>query len=612
MSDAATLPKTNQPPQKPMAGPKQLPPHLNSGSFLLSDIDPKDVFTAEDLTSEDRLIAETAEKFMEKDVLPNVEALEHQEEGLCVKLLKKAGELGLLGMQMDEEYGGLGLSNASVLGAWEQLSRLGGFGVSCGAHSGIGAKPLCYFGTEAQKKKYLPKLATGEWIAAFALTETGSGSDALGMKTKATLSPDGKHYLLSGSKMWITNAGWADLFTVYAKVDGKLPTAFLVERTFPGVSTGKEEHKMGIKSSSTRRVIFDNVPVPVENVLGEVGKGAYIAFTILNTGRMSLGSTSIGVSKDCLKIAIRYSQERQQFGRPISSFGLIQEKLANMATFTYAIESAAYRSAGMMDGVMKMGEKIENMTPNYPRGIEEPALECSLLKVAGTETMDYVVDEALQIHGGYGFSEEFPMARAYRDSRINRIFEGTNEINRIFIPTFLFQRAQRGRLDLQPAIEKITKEVLSAPPKEAAADGDPLAAAKNLITNAKKVALLLVGLSFKKFGEKIGEEQELLGNISDFIIDLYLLESAQLRLLKNGTPATMKDLFLVFANTAAAKLQNNAQNALSNLSEGEEFKLQLSLLRKLLRWQPLNATVIRRRITKQLLEKGTYTAIISK
>ncbi|PYI99874.1 MAG: acyl-CoA dehydrogenase, partial [Verrucomicrobia bacterium] len=346
-----------------------LPSHLTGGNFLLTETDPTLVFTPEDLSSEQRLMAQTADRFMEKEVLPNLDALEHQQDGLAPKLFRKAGELGLLGMEVPPDHGGLGLGNASAVGIEEQLTRLGGFGVTCGAHSGIGTLPLLYFGTAAQKKKYLPKLATGEWMAAYALSEAGSGSDALGLRTKATLSADGRHYLLNGTKMWISNAAWADLFTVFAKVDGEQVTAFLVERTFPGVSTGKEEHKLGIKTSSTRRVILEDAKVPAENLLGEAGKGAYIAFNILNLGRFKLAAGAIGGAKNSLGVASRYASERQQFGRPIASFGLIQYKLAEMASRTFAGESAVYRTAAMMDAVLETGETIASMNPPFPRGL---------------------------------------------------------------------------------------------------------------------------------------------------------------------------------------------------------------------------------------------------
>ena len=551
---------------------------------------------------------------MEKEVLPNFEALEHQQEGLSPKLFRKAGELGLLGIEVPEAYGGLGLGKISGIGVGEQFTRLGGFGVTIGAHCGIGTQPLIYFGTEAQKKKYLSKLATGEWTGAYALSETGSGSDALGMRTKATLSPDGKHYVLNGAKMWISNAGWADLFTIFAKVDGQHVTAFLVERTFPGLSTGKEEHKLGIKSSSTRRVMLEDVKVPVENVLGEVGKGAYIAFNILNFGRFGLGAGAIGGAKDLLKVATRYALERQQFGKAIASFGLIQHKLAEMAAQIFAGESIVYRTAGMIDAVMATGELMDSMTPNFPRGLDEFALECSVIKVACSEIMDFVADETLQIHGGYGYTEEFPAARAYRDSRINRIFEGTNEINRLFIPGLLMRRAQRGRLPLLQAIAKISKDILDLAPFDDSAGGDELAAAQSLIANAKKLALMLAGVTYQKFGDKLIDEQEVLASLSDIISDIYQAESALLRTLKarqaGGKSTVMSDLTLIFVNDAAGRMEAHARQSLAATSEGDELRGQLGLVRRLLRWQPLNTVALRRRIAKRLCELGNYPALI--
>src|SRR6266581_2014225 len=593
---------------------KPLPAHLIGGNFLLAETDPSLVFTPEDLSAEQRLMAQTAEKFMDKDVLPNLEALEHQEAGLTPKLFRKAGELGLLGMEVPTDYDGLGLGKTSGVGVEEQLTRLGGFGVTCGAHSGIGTQPLTYFGTESQKKKYLPKLATGEWIAAYALSEAGSGSDALGLRTKATLSPDGKHYILNGTKMWISNSAWADLFTIFAKVDGQHVSAFLVERTFPGVSTGKEEHKLGIKSSSTRRVILEDAQVPVENLLGEAGKGAYIAFNILNAGRFKLGAGVIGAAKESLKGAARYALERQQFGRPIASFGLIQHKLAEMATRIFAGESAVYRTAAMIDAVHETGEMMDSTKPPFPRSLDEFALESSIIKVACSEILDYVVDEALQIHGGYGYTEEFPAARACRDSRINRIFEGTNEINRLFIPGLLMRRAQRGRFPLVAAITKVTKELLDAAPLDNGAD-DELGTAKALLANAKKLALFLSGVAYQKFGDKLIEEQEIVASLSDIIIDTYLAESAVLRALKASNSgagsSTMSDLTLIFVNEAVGRMELQARRALAATSEGDELKAQLGIMRRLLRWTPVNSVALRRRVAKRLCEVGTFSALVA-
>jgi alkylation response protein AidB-like acyl-CoA dehydrogenase len=597
-----------------MAELKSLPPQLVGANFLLTETDPTSVFTPEDLSSEQRLMAQTAEKFMEKEVLPHADALEHQEEGLSRKIFNKAAAVGLLGMDVPTEYGGLGLSKVSAVGVEEQMTRLGGFGVTCGAHSGIGSQPLIYFGTEAQKKKYLPKLATGEWMAAYALSETGSGSDALGLRTKATPTADGKSYLLNGTKMWISNAAWADLITVFAKVDGQHVTAFLVERTFPGVSTGKEEHKLGIKSSSTRRVILEDVQVPVENILGGIGKGAYIAFNILNLGRFKLGAGAIGAGKESLRVATRYAQERQQFGRPIASFGLIQHKLAEMAVNIFAAESAVYRTAASIDAVLDTKETIDSTSPAFPRGLDEFALECSIIKVAGSEILHQITDETLQVHGGYGYTEEFPAARSYRDSRINRIFEGTNEINRLFIPGLLMRRAQRGRFPLVQAISKVTKELLDLSPGDNGAV-DEMAAGQALLTNSKRLVLFLAGVAYQKFGDKLIEEQEIVAALSDVIIDTYLAESAVLRTLKarqtKGASPVMTDLSLIFVNEAVGRMELQAKRALAAISEGDELRAQLGIVRRLLRWSPVNVVAARRRIAKRLCEVGNYSALIA-
>ena len=560
-------------------------------------------------------MAETAEKFMEKEVLPNCDALEHQQEGLSQKLFRKAGELGLLGLEVPTEYGGLGLGKTSALGVEGQMTLLGGFGVTIGAHGGIGMQPLQYFGTEAQKQKYLAKLATGQWMAAYALSEADSGSDALGLRTKATLSPDGRHYLLNGTKMWISNAAWADLFTVFAKVDGQHVTAFLVERTFPGVSTGKEEHKLGIKSSSTRRLILEDAQVPVENLLGQVGKGAYIAFNILNLGRLKLGSGCVGGAKEVLKVAARYATERKQFGRPIASFGLIQHKLGEIAARIFACDSANYRTARMLEAVMETGETIDSINPPFPRGIDEFALECSIMKVVCSELVNFASDEALQIHGGYGYTEEFPLARAYRDARIQRIFEGTNEINRLFIPGSLLRRAMKGRFPLVAAITKVTKELLDMPPLDSGSDDDQLALALGFLVNAKKLALFGAGVAYQKFGEKLIEEQEILGGVSDIISDVYLAESAVLRTMKARKAgrnwSVMADLTLTFVNSAAGRMELQARECLAATSQGDELRAHLGIARRLLRWSPLNAVAMRRRVAKRLCEVGSYPALVA-
>jgi alkylation response protein AidB-like acyl-CoA dehydrogenase len=585
---------------------KQLPSHLTGGHFLLTETDPTLVFTPEDLSTEDRQLAESVEKFMDKEVFPRVEALEHQEPGLAVKLFKQMGELGLHAIEFPEEFGGLGLGKVASTGVAMQLSRLGGFGVTCGAHTGIGGMPTTFFGTQAQKEKYLPKLATGELMAAYCLSETGSGSDALGMKTKATLSPDGKHYLLNGTKMWITNAGWADLFTVFAKVDGEHVTAFLVERTFPGVSFGKEEHKLGIKTSSTRRVILENAQVPVENVLGGVGKGAYIAFNILNFGRFGLGAGAVGGAMDSLRTATKYALERHQFGRPLASFGLIRQKLADMAARIFAVDSAAYRTASMIDQVMETGEMMDLTEPSFPRGMEEFAVECSIIKVACSEALYFVTDETLQIHGGYGFTEEFTPARSTRDARINRIFEGTNEINRLFITGTLFRRAQKGRF---PFPMGPSEKFVPAP-----ATAEPLQRAESLLKGAKLLALMLAGTAARKFGDKLTDQQEVVAAVSDIIMDIYLNESALLRTKKamqKGAPAnSMTDLTLTLVNDSVTRMQQRAANVLAACVTGEELLKLLGATHHLLTWLPLNTVEIHNRVASRLCEVGNYPALV--
>src|SRR5271169_6888296 len=435
---------------------------ISGGSFLLEERRTEEVFTPEDFTEQQRMIAQTTEDFAINEILPNVEKMEHKDFSISRGLLKKAGELGLSGAEIPEAYGGLELDKVTAAIIADHMAKYAGFATTWGAHSGIGMLPIVYFGTEEQKKKYLPKLATGEMVGAYALSEASSGSDALNCRTRAVLSADGKHYILNGEKMWITNAGFADLFTVFAKIDGEKFTAFLVERTFPGFSVGAEEHKMGIRGSSTCPIILNDCQVPVENLLGEIGKGHVIAFNILNVGRFKLGAMCVGGGRVSLENAIGYAKQRKAFGKVIADFGLVREKLANMATLIYVGESLVYRTVGMMDALLS---EIDSATGDAGaiakerrKAIEEYAVECSILKVWGSEMIDYVVDETLQIYAGYGFVEEYPAERAYRDARINRIFEGTNEINRLIITGFLLKRAMSGQLPLMPAIKKLMDE----------------------------------------------------------------------------------------------------------------------------------------------------------
>lgn len=592
---------------------RDLPPHLIGGNFLFSATAPDLVFTPEDLGADEREMAATAEKFMDRDVLPHLEALEHREEGVALRAFRAAAELGLLGIEVPEEHGGLGLGKVAAVGVGEQLSRLAGFGITCGVHSGIGSAPLVHFGTPEQQARYLPKLACGEWMAAYCLSEAGSGSDALGMKTKAVLTPDGSHYVLNGAKMWITNAAWADVFVVFAKVDGERVTAFIVERSFPGVSTGREEHKLGIKTSSTRRLVLEDVRVPVANVLGEVGKGAYIAFNVLNLGRFSLGAGTMGGAKDLIRAAAAYAGERRQFGRPIASFGLIQHKLGEMAARVYAFESAVYRTARLIDDLGATGERVDTVRPGYLRSLEEYALECSVIKVAGSEILTYVADEALQVHGGYGFTEEYAPARGTRDARISRIYEGTNEINRLFIPTSLLRRAAKGRLPLLAAA--LAGEAGPLPPDGEPA-GDDLAASLALLARAKQALLLLFGAAHRRFGEALAQEQEVLAALSDLTIDLFLGESAVLRALKArgrraASAATHADLALLWVDAAATRMEGRARGALARIAAGEDLRASLERVRHLLQWTPRDAVALRRRVAGRLGELGSYPALVA-
>ncbi|MDP4170402.1 MAG: acyl-CoA dehydrogenase family protein, partial [Bacillota bacterium] len=484
---------------------------IKGGSFLIEDVSYDRVFTPEDYTDEQKMIAKMTDDYVVNEVLPQVEYLEKHEFDRSVKLLKQAGELGLLGADVPEEYGGMGLDKISSALISEKLSRAGGFSISHGAHVGIGSLPIVLFGNEEQKQKYLPLLATGEKLAAYALTEPGSGSDALGAKTTAKLNAEGTHYVLNGEKQWITNAGFADVFVVYAKIDGEQFSAFIVEREYSGVSTGAEEKKMGIKSSSTRTLILEDAMVPKENLLGEAGKGHVIAFNILNIGRYKLGVGAVGASKYAFEISVKYANQRQQFKTPISQFNLIKEKLATMAAKTYAAESSVYRTVGLFEDRMSRltDEEVKN-GKEVANSIAEYAIECSLNKVFASETLDFVVDEGVQIHGGYGFMQEYEIERAYRDSRINRIFEGTNEINRLIVPGTFLKKAFKGELPLFQKAQTLQEELMMMMPEE---PGDePLAQEKHLVANAKKIGLLAAGLAAQKFGKALDKEQEILVN----------------------------------------------------------------------------------------------------
>ncbi|MCB9398221.1 MAG: acyl-CoA dehydrogenase family protein, partial [Acidobacteria bacterium] len=498
--------------------------HVKGGSFLVESHHADQVFTPEDFQEEHYMMAETAEQFIDSEIMPRMAELETCNNDLTASILKKAGDLGMLAAEIPESYGGLNLSKAAACLVSEKFSRTGGLIVSLGGHCGIGTMPITYFGTQEQKDRYLPKLATGELLAAYALTETSSGSDALSARTKAVLSADGTHYVLNGNKMWITNAGFADVFIVFAKIDGTDFSAFIVERNYPGVSVGAEEKKMGIKSSSTRMLILEDVKVPVENLLGEKGKGHKIAFNILNIGRFKLGAGALGASKDALQLSATYAQERRAFGKSISEFGMIQGKLGEMVVQTFASESMLYRTAGYIDQILhdvKFGEAGAEET--ILKGIEEYAIECAMVKVFCSEVLDKIADEAVQIHGGYGYSQEYTVERIYRDARINRIFEGTNEINRMLTIDMLMKRAQKGAIPLMQKAAALMGELMGPPSFDFDQAEGLLVEELKLIENAKKIFMFVAGAAVQKYMDRLAEEQELLGLAADVLMDCYVM-----------------------------------------------------------------------------------------
>ncbi|MCZ0756589.1 acyl-CoA dehydrogenase family protein [Anoxybacillus sp. J5B_2022] len=584
---------------------------VKGGSFLIEDVSCERVFTPEDFTDEQKMIAKTTEEFVVNEVLPQLEHLENHEFDRSVKLLKQAGELGLLGADVPEEYGGLGLDKISSALIAEKMSRAGGFSISHGAHVGIGSLPIVLFGTEEQKQKYLPALATGEKIAAYALTEPGSGSDALGAKTTAKLNAEGTHYILNGEKQWITNAGFADVFVVYAKVDGEHFSAFIVERDFPGVSTGAEEKKMGIKSSSTRTLILQDALVPKENLLGEIGKGHVIAFNILNIGRYKLGVGAVGGAKRALEITIQYANQRQQFKTPISKFTLTQEKFATMASKLYAAESSVYRTVGLFEERMsQLDAEQAKDGKEIAKSIAEYAIECSLNKFFSTEVLDYIVDEGVQIHGGYGFMQEYEIERAYRDSRINRIFEGTNEINRLLVPGTYLRKAMKGELPLLQKAQQLQEELMMLMPEEVG-DG-VLEQEKYLVRNAKKIALLTAGLAAQKFGPKLEKEQEILVNIADIVSNIYAMESALLRTEKaiqaSGVEKNKQKILYteIFCQEAFNEIEAHAKETIVAVEQGDMLRMMLSALRKLTRHTPINVIAKKREAAAALIEAERY------
>ena len=583
---------------------------IPGGSFLLEERRPDEVFTPEDFTEQHQLIAQTAEEFANNEIVPNIEKMEHKEFAVTRELVKKAGELGLSAVDTPEAYGGLQMDKVTSAIIADRLARYGGFSTTWGAHTCIGTLPIVYFGTEEQKKKYLPKLAAGEWVGAYALSESSSASDSLNCRARAELSPDGKHYILNGEKMWITNAGFADLFTVFAKVNGEKFTAFLIERNYPGFAVGAEEHKLGIRGSSTCPLIMNDCKVPVENVLGEIGKGHQIAFNVLNVGRFKLGAGCIGSARYAIEQSIAYAKQRKAFGKTISDFGLIREKLANMAVGIFTGESMAYRTVGMMDAaIAKLGSHGE--MAEVRKIIDEYAIECSILKVWGSEFINYVVDEMVQIYGGYGFVEEYPAERAYRDARINRIFEGTNEINRLVITGFLLKRAMSGQLPLLPAIKKLMDEVLSGPSGNGFEDGE-FAEERKLVAGAKKMGLFAAGVATQKYMQAIQEQQEIMGAIADMTIETYAMESALLRAQKlaarNGQAASEHaiNMMRVYLAGGIAKIENLARTIVAAVSEGDMLRSQLAIVRRLSKHEPFNTVLLRQKIARKVIEAGKY------
>src|SRR3954466_11374584 len=585
---------------------------IAGGSFLLETRSPDEIFTPEDFSEQHVLIGQTAEEFAQKEIVPNIEKMELKDFSITRDLLKKAGELGLSGVEIPEAYGGMELDKVSAAVIADHIAKYAGFATTWGGHTGIGTLPLVYFGNDAQKQKYLPKLAAGEIVGAYALSEASSGSDALNCRSRAELSSDGKHYILNGEKMWITNAGFADLFTVFAKVDGEKFTAFLVERNFPGFSIGAEEHKMGIRGSSTCPIILNDCKVPIENVLGEIGKGHVIAFNILNVGRFKLGAMCVGGARLSLENAIAYAKQRKAFNKTIADFGMVREKLAQMATLIYVGESMIYRTVGMMDAALaEVDKSAADAAKQTLKAIEEYAVECSIIKVWGSEMVDYVVDETVQIYGGYGFVEEYPAERAYRDARINRIFEGTNEINRLIITGFLLKRALSGQLALMPAIKGLMDEVLSGPSSTGELEG-LLAEERTLVQKAKKLGLFAAGAATQKYMQAIQDQQEIMGAIADMVIEIYAMETALLRALKivgqksEANAALPIAMTRVYLSQSMEKIESAARRIIAAVADGDMLRTQLAILRRLSKHDPFNVIELRQQIAQKVIERGKY------
>jgi alkylation response protein AidB-like acyl-CoA dehydrogenase len=586
---------------------------IKGGSFLIEQRTPQEIFTPEDLTDQHKLIGQTAQEFVDQEIAPALNDIEGKKPGLLRELVKKSGDLGLCAIDVPQRYGGLELDKVSSIIVAEKNARDGSWAATIGSQAGIGILPIAFFGTEEQKTKYLPKLASGEWVGAYCLSESTSASDALNCKTKATLSEDGKHYILHGTKMWITNGGIADVYVVFAKMDGEKFSAFIVERGFPGVSPGAEEHKMGIRGSSTTPLNLDSVPVPAENLLGEIGKGHLIAFNILNMGRLKLGAACVGGCKYLIADALKWAKERDAFGKKIADFGLIQEKLGSMVATTYAVESLSYRTTGMIDQLL---EGVDQGSPTAAKQIlealQEYAVECSILKVLGTEALDFVADEAVQIFGGYGFSSDYDVERAYRDQRVNRIFEGTNEINRMLITDMLVKRSLKGQLALISAAQKLPDEILSMGPAEELLDDSPLAAEQGQVAAAKKIVLMVAGSALQKYMTALEREQEVIGVISNLVMEVYAMESTVLRTLKKiqassaeAAPAEMAAT-QAFVNDSLERVEVEARKALARIADGDMLRTHLAVLRRFLKRTPPDVIGLQRTVARRALQVNRY------
>jgi butyryl-CoA dehydrogenase len=583
------------------------------GSFLLETRNPAEVFTPEDINEEQRQIASTAAQFARDEVLPNAAAIEAKQPGVLAGLLRKAGELGFTSVDVPEEYGGMGMDKTTSALVADHLSTLASFSTAFGSHVGIATLPLVWYGTEEQKQRYLPKLASAEWIGGYGLSEASSGSDAMHIRTRATLSPDGSTYTLNGEKMWITNCGIASLYTIFAKIDGEKFSAFLIERDTPGLTVGAEEHKLGIRGSSTCPLVLDNCKIPAANLLGEAGKGHHIAFNVLNVGRFKLGVACVGGARQALGHMIRYAKERRAFGKTIAEFGLIQRKISSSATRLYAAESMAYRTAGMIDsGLAALGPELAHSPRETQKRIEEYAVECSILKVYGSEMITLVADELIATMGGYGYVEEYPAERFYRDARINRIFEGTNEINRLIITGWLMKRALNGQLPLLPAIKRLMDEVMQPPSFDSgSATGEQLAREAEALASAKKIALFAAGVASQRFMAALQEQQEVMADLADIIMQVYALESALLRARKlaasgTGAAAVAEAMTGLLAEETIALAEQASRRVLAACSEGDLLRTQLAILRRLARHTPADTVGLSRTVARHCIQLERY------